>query len=579
MQILSGFILLAVLIIVHEFGHFIVAKFMGVKILTFSIGFGPKLFAIKKGDTEYRISMIPLGGYIRMYGDQLDDHIPLKKYKFSFLHQPIWKKSLIAFAGPLFNFILAIVLFFFIFVGSKKNLHSVVGTVIENQPAAKAGLRYADKVISINNILIEDFNDLVKVISKNPDKSLNMVIERKENDNLKTFKKKIISTSVYKNYLNKDEKIGHIGIMSAIQKAVISVPLLNSNAANAGLKTFDQIMKINGNNIKSNNDIWPYFENNFVELKIDLIRNIKKNQKNIVQKLKVKLLHNDKNSRILKIENLKCFSITNDDINNLILQKKINKTKLVMKYAQNNINNFYGLRFVGGTISEIINSSPAHRMGLKRGDQIIALNGEKVKTSVRINKILSNSQNDIHVMGVLGQNKASIYAFRIPKINKDKFMFGIYSKAFGIKLKMSYVHGVMKDVQVGVLKAIYRSFNETYEVINVILKSLWMLVSGNVSPSQLGGPIAVFSVAGQAAKQGIGIYGFIMAIISINLGLLNLLPVPILDGGHLFMFGIEAIKGKPLSIKSKQFASRIGLLFLLIFMVWAIFNDISRLIT
>jgi regulator of sigma E protease len=120
MEILAGIILLGVLIVFHELGHFLFAKALGVRVLVFSVGFGPKIWGFKKGETEYRLSAIPLGGYVRMFGESLEEELREPEKKISFMHQPIWRKSLIAFAGPLFNFILPIILFFFLLVGAEE---------------------------------------------------------------------------------------------------------------------------------------------------------------------------------------------------------------------------------------------------------------------------------------------------------------------------------------------------------------------------------------------------------------------------------------------------------------------------
>ena len=119
MGILSGILLLLVLVFIHEMGHFLFAKALGVKVLVFSIGFGPKIFSFIYKETEYKISIIPFGGYIKMFGESLDDEVSDSEKKYSFLHQAIWRKSLIAFAGPLFNLVLPILLFFFMVFGNQ----------------------------------------------------------------------------------------------------------------------------------------------------------------------------------------------------------------------------------------------------------------------------------------------------------------------------------------------------------------------------------------------------------------------------------------------------------------------------
>src|SRR5258706_10260374 len=159
-SIVSGIILLCVLVVVHEFGHFIVAKMMGVRVLTFSVGFGPKLLKWTKGGTEYCLSAIPLGGYIKMVGESPTDELTEEEKGVSFLYQPIWKKSLIALAGPAFNLILPVILFFFLFFGNSTFPLPVVGTTFLCDPAARAGLLPGDMIRKVNGNDVETFFDV-----------------------------------------------------------------------------------------------------------------------------------------------------------------------------------------------------------------------------------------------------------------------------------------------------------------------------------------------------------------------------------------------------------------------------------
>src|ERR1044071_9802300 len=131
MTVVAFVVLLGVLITVHELGHFVVAKLCGVRVLTFSIGFGPRLVGFTRGDTEYRIGALPLGGYVKMYGDDPNDDVPVEEQRRSFLHQPFFKKSAIAAAGPFANFVLPIALFFGLYIGTEKVADAVVGTVVD----------------------------------------------------------------------------------------------------------------------------------------------------------------------------------------------------------------------------------------------------------------------------------------------------------------------------------------------------------------------------------------------------------------------------------------------------------------
>jgi regulator of sigma E protease len=171
MTLIAGFILLGVLIFFHELGHFVVAKLCGVRVLTFSLGFGPRLFGVTVGDTDYRISALPLGGYVRMYGDDLHEEVPDEEKHRAFLHRPIPQKAAIAVAGPAANFLLPIVLFFGAALGTETVPQAVVGTVLSGEAAERAGLVRGDKVISANGAPIGDFYELLDVIKRSTSSS------------------------------------------------------------------------------------------------------------------------------------------------------------------------------------------------------------------------------------------------------------------------------------------------------------------------------------------------------------------------------------------------------------------------
>ena len=179
MQVLAGLILLGVLITFHELGHFLFAKWLGVRVLVFSIGFGPKLIGFKRGETEYRLSAIPLGGYVKMFGESLEEEMSPEEKKRSFMHQAIWRKSLIAVAGPLFNFILPIILFFMLLVGHEQVFAPRVGTLLVGGVAEKSGLHVDDLIIAVDKSPVESFNQVADKIASSPDREVTLRIKRK----------------------------------------------------------------------------------------------------------------------------------------------------------------------------------------------------------------------------------------------------------------------------------------------------------------------------------------------------------------------------------------------------------------
>lgn len=359
MTIISAIILLGILIFVHELGHFLVAKFSGVKVLKFSLGFGPKIVSRQIGETDYMISAVPLGGYVKMLGEEPGEELDKSEKERAFNHQSLIKRASIVFAGPLFNILLTFIIFTVILsVGLPVNIPVIskllptIDEVQEGSPASRAGIIKGDTVVRIGDTDIDTWFDIVRIVSRNPGKKLSIQVKRG----------------------------GELVSLSVVPKAVV--------------------------------ETGP------------------KGRKATIGRLGVKKL--------------------------------------------------------GGGFFDSIQSGSLINAPLK---------------------------------GAIA----------------------------------------------------------TYKMGFFIVDSVRMLVTGKVSLKNLGGPVTIVKESGRAAELGVTAYLMFMALLSVNLGILNLLPIPILDGGHLLLFFVEGINGKPLNEKVVIFVHRIGYLLLITLMAFALFNDFIRL--
>jgi len=348
MSLFYAVILLGFLIFIHEIGHFLAAKLSGVRVLKFSIGFGPRLIGRKIAETEYILSAVPLGGYVKMYGEELQDEIIDKER--SFKHQPVYKKIFIVLAGPIFNILGAVMLFWFVFVYGIPVLKPVIGEVLKDSPASVAGLRAGDRIVEIDGIKISNWFDMAQLIQQKPERSFNFKIER------------------------------------------------------------------------------------------------------------------------------------NGKLTELTVTPQAKETKNIF--------------------------------------------GEKI---------------------IVGQ--------------------------IGVKPLAEFF--IQKEDP---LRALKRSFQRCYEIIELTYLTIVKILQRVISTEVIGGPILIFQVAEKTAEQGLVNFLSFAAIISINLGVLNLLPVPVLDGGHILFFLIEAIRRKPLSEKFIAVSQKIGIAFLVALMMLAFYNDILRVL-
>lgn len=347
-SIVSAIVVLGVLIFVHELGHFLFAKYFGVGVETFSLGFGPKIFARTVGETEYRISAFPLGGYVKMVGENKDDELPEEDLPRSFMAKTPQQRMAIVAAGPCFNLVFAYLIFVVVCMIGIPTSTTKIGEVMKDKPAARAGLREGDRVKSINGKPVSRWNDLAQLISESDGKPLALTVERDG-------------------------------------------------------KTF------------------------------------------VVQ-------------------------VTPE-----------------MRTAKNLL-----------------------------GDMVTS-----------------------PVIGVM----------------------------------------VSKEViteRVGPLDAIVKGSEHTWNVTKLTVVAVGKIFTGSISVDNIGGPIMIAKTAGEQAETGLVYFLSFMALLSINLGLLNLLPVPILDGGHLVFYLWEMLVGKPVNLKTREVAQQIGLVLLLGLMVLAFYNDIAR---
>ena len=350
-NIFAFVIVLGVLIFFHELGHFLVARFFGVGVEKFSLGFGPRLFGKTIGFTDYRISAIPLGGYVKMTGEDPGAEIDPADIPRSFTHKHVFKRMLIVAAGPLFNIILAllIILCIYLFSGAYV-MKPTVGTVGENTPAAKQGLKAGDQIVSIDQVGLESWDEMARLIT----------------------------------------------------------------------------------------------ESNGRELTLSVLRE--------------------------------------------------------------------------GTV-----------------------------LTLRV----------------------------IPELKVTKNLFGEDTQRYLIGIGPS---GDSFHKTLGPITAVSESFKQTYRIAEMTVLSIVKMIQGTISRETLGGPIMIAQMAGEQAKEGAANFLFFIALLSVNLGIINFLPIPVLDGGHLFFFLVEAIMGRPVNTKMREIAQQVGIFLLLLLMIYVFYNDINRLL-
>jgi regulator of sigma E protease len=350
-SVISFIIVLGVLIFFHELGHFLVARLFGVGVEKFSLGFGPRLIGKKVGITDYRISAIPLGGYVKMVGEEPDAEIDPKDIPVSFTHKHVIKRIFIVAAGPFFNMLLAAIIFFGIFqVSGVYELKPSIGKIEEGSPAERAGIKPGDAIVSVQNEMVVTWEDMARLIS-------------------------------------------------------------NSN---------------------------------------------------------------------------------------------------------------------GSTLS----------VQVKRQEEIIGLEVT-------------------------------------PALREDQNLFGEPITRYVIGVTSS---GDFINRHLSLPDAFVESIEQTWRITTLTVTSVWKLIQGKISAKTLGGPLMIAELAGEQAREGAANLVFFIALLSINLAILNILPIPVLDGGHLLFFLIELVIGKPVSTRVREVAQQAGVFILILLTIFVFYNDINRIL-
>ena len=247
MIIIYAAVLLGILIFVHEAGHFLLAKLLGVKVLKFSLGFGPKILGRKFGETEYLLSAVPLGGYVKMLGEEPGEELEESEKNRAYNYQPVWKRFSIVFSGPFFNLIFAAFVFALIFLSGVPVPLPDIGNVQENSPAAAAGLMTGDRVVQINGKKVESWQDISGTLNDNPGKTLLFGVKRND---------RVVEVTVHpekktdKNIFGEEKEDWFIGIEPLVFPVVGEV-MKGSRAKEAGLLKGDRILEIEGTALKT----------------------------------------------------------------------------------------------------------------------------------------------------------------------------------------------------------------------------------------------------------------------------------------------------------------------------------------
>lgn len=446
---------LGILVGIHEWGHFIVARLCGVKVLKFSIGFGKSIYSwVDKKGTEFVIAWIPLGGFVKMV-DEREGEVAKEDLPFAFNRKPASQRIAIVAAGPLINLLFAALVYTFVFMGGQQVLSPVIGSVSEGSIADLAGLKPNEEVLAVDGKSVSSWDE-------------------------------------------------------AIHSLVLKV--LESGEIQLTVQPVNQLDKTN------------------VRTESSYIRTL--------------VLH-----EALKIDE------NTDPLSVLGMQPK---------YPD-----------IPAVIGDLVADGAGKRDGLQKGDKILSANDELINTwSDWVGLIKAHPEKDMRITLQRGDAVKSLTLRPNAKSDHKGEQYGFVGVGVA---EVEWPAHLLKTIELGPIDALVFGFKKTFDSAELILVSTWKLAVGDLARDNLGGPIMIAKLAGRYAEQGIEPYLLFIAYISIVLGVMNLLPIPVLDGGHILFYSIELLIRRPIPEKIQELLMRMGLAILLVIMAFAFYNDLSNI--
>jgi regulator of sigma E protease len=540
MSILWFAILVGVLITVHELGHLLAARLLDIGVLKLSIGFGPRIAAFKKGETEYAVALIPLGGYVRLLGEEDASEVPAAQRHRAYSLRPAWQRLVVLLGGPLANLIFPVLVFTHLYARQPTARAAVIGTVLAGQPAQQAGLRPGDRVVAIDGEAVRTWDEMNQRIGAAAGRALKIAVERSG-----VSLTKYITPRAHRRYdaLGLSETVGLIGVAPHYRLPLVGV-IEDGPAHRAGLRTFDRVLAINGRPVENADDLEP--------------------------------LERPRSGAMLLVSYLRPRPSALGFAHVARLEPRT--AEVVPSRGAEGFD--AGVLPADLFVRAVEPGTPAASIGgvgLRPGDVLLALDGARLSSWDQLVQKLEEEPGEPHRLVWRGRDAEHSAGFTLLlrrqldeyHTEETRFVFGA-DGAHAIR-PVDEVP-LERHVLGAAALALRRAFHLTW----TLGRALGLTLLGRLPSSSLGGPILIYEAAGVAAQHGPQHFLVMAALISLNIGLLNLLPVPLLDGGQATMVLIERVRRRPLSARARARAGWVGLM--IVFAVWLLVfhNDLVR---
>jgi regulator of sigma E protease len=544
-------LLLSILVFIHELGHFLAARACGVRVLKFSIGFGNPIGFGKwrlrwnRGGTEYVIAWFPLGGFVKMLGenpDEIDDPEVVTHPGESLPEKKTWQKLLIVFAGPVFNLILPVIVFAVTLAIGMAQPVTVIGRVEPGSPAAQSGLRPGDQVAAIAGEPVKWWNDLESAIRKRAGTTASIAYDRA---GVRSTTEVAIASRMVSDEFGKPIEVGWAGLEHSRPAAMLGIASADSRAHAAGLRSGEIVASVNGTAVES----WDEFEAAYAaaDRAGDVTLVLKRNATGVTPPAP-----GEQPAEVPMVER----TVSVPALGSVEALGVLPATVLV---------------------STVTPGSAADEAGLRAGDLIVSVDGAPVGSFGSFAEIVRTSGGRPLALSFArdGEVQSAQVAPRLEEydsglgVTEPRFLVGITAEV------ASLPGGTEIDRERNPFKSIPRAVAMTAQMTHGFVIGLQKLVTGELSRKQLAGPIGIAKIAGNAYERGWDSFLAILVFISINLGVLNLLPIPVLDGGQAVIYALEGIRRAPLSLRTREIVQQLGLTVLLFLIGLAFWNDLD----
>lgn len=571
MDLLYFVLFVSILIFIHESGHFAFAKLFGVKVLTFSIGFGPKVLKVRGKETEYCVALLPFGGFVKMLEEgKAEQSVLPEERSRTFESQPPWKRAIIILAGPAMNLVFPIALYTSVYLEDREFLPPTVGAVFPGKPA-EGKLFPGDTILSVDGEAVTSFPDVQKVFAKNAGRAVRVEVDRDGKPTVVTLTPKEEIEVVEPSELELFERVGRIGIAPTSTAPVIGLSRTDSPAWRAGLRTFDRVTAVNGRKVETYTDLLRLLSANKGDnLVLTFVRPVP----------------------VRALGGLADLAVLETGIATLAPKPRDEGTAIRegdFEARAKDVLDRTGIESAEMYAASVPEGSSEWRAGLRSGDRITLLDGvpqRMWKVDRRGGQVLDDTTfvgqllahpNKTHELVWTRDGERMSGTFQLRKERWDDEL-GQHYERYVFRSTHWAPRAPTKLVPNPhtVLYAVKRGLEETKNAIEFIVVGFVRIVQGRVSIAAVSGPITLYDVAGDAGSRGATYFVWAMAVTSVNLGLINLLPIPVLDGGHLVLSLVEWVRRRPVSLRAREVSSLVGMSVLVLLMLVAFKNDVSR---